>query len=510
MKRLEAGRGRPKLRGLAAIVLAWLAAADISRGQALAPAYSSDFTLAQIGANVGEVSQMAFAPGDDSHLYVATYGQGILRYDYSPTRGLSNGATIVPAAITSQSGTNGSLGIAFSQDPTLGTVMYIAPSLTFTGVGTLSTQSIVRLTDTNHDGTWGGAGDVNQAIVNNLQLGGIHWIDQMQVQGNSLYLGIGTRTQNGGITTGQGDQSNPGETEYSGTISFIQDLTKLSGDTITPNIAGFTMSDPKTDTQMFTSTDPGKLRVYTTGLRNPYGLAFDNSGTLWATMNQNENPLLPDELHKITYQSDGGFAKQNDVVGDWKAGVTVPSQQAIAAGYFNPQNSVPIVATLGNDASADGLDFFPQTNAPADVRGDALIARWADNDLVVVDPTTGAVQSFATGLAHPLDVVRDPFGNMLVGENTATGRIFRIAPTAATGSGPVWTGAADANWATPGNWSTNLPRGPAQPRPSPAPATAARRSPPAGSRSRTFSSTPPTRQPIASPAARSRSAPQAE
>ena len=81
----------------------------------------------------------------------------------------------------------------------------------------------------------------------------------MQVQGNSLYVSIGTRTQNGGITTGQGNQSNPGETEYSGTVSYIQDLTALSSDTTTPNIAGFAMTDPKTDTQMFTSTDPGKL-----------------------------------------------------------------------------------------------------------------------------------------------------------------------------------------------------------------------------------------------------------
>ena len=173
-------------------------------------------------------------------------------------------------------------------------------------------------------------------------------------------------------------------------------------------------------------------------------------------MNQNENPLLPDELHPIYYKSDNGFAKQNNEVGDWKAGVTVPSQQAIAAGYFNPQNSVPPTALLGNDTSADGLAFLPLDTTPANLRGDALIARWNNSDVAITDPVSGTTQVFASGFQNPLAVLRDPFGNMLVGENTGTGRIFLIANDAAAGANPIWNGTADAAWATAANWSSGL------------------------------------------------------
>ncbi len=434
-------------------MIAWLGADSRASAQTLAAGFSGNFTIARAGSAVGDVAQMAFAPGDNNHIYVATYGQGILRYDYSPTAGLSNGLTVVPSATLSQGGTNGSLGLAFQQDPTLGTVMFIAPAFNFTTQNNLQNQSIVRLTDTNHDGTWGGAGDVNQAIVNNLQLGGIHWVDNLQVVGNSLYVAIGSRTQNGGITTTQGNQADPGETEYSGTVSYIQDLTQISANTTTANVAGFTISNPKTDTQAFTSTNTGKLRVFSTGFRNDYGIAFDDSNKLWVSMNQNEGPLLPDELHQTRYQADNGFAKQNDLVGDWKSGASVQSQQAIAAGFFAPQNSMTPVALLGNDAAAGGLAFLPQQILPANLRGDAVVARWVRGDVVIVDPASGATQTFASGFTNPLDVVRDPFGNMLIGEEATNGNIYRISANLIAASNLTWNGTSNSQWSTASNWS---------------------------------------------------------
>lgn len=381
--------------------------------------------ITNLGSAGGGVSQMAFAPGDPNHLYVSTFGAGIRRFDYDPAGGISNGVTVVPAATSSQGGVDGSLGIAFHQDATLGTVMYIAPSVPFGGgggIGTNETQSIVRLTDTNGDGTWGGTGDVNQAVVNNLQVTRLHQVNQMQVHGNRLYVGIGSRTQNGGITTpSNGDQSNVGEHAYTGAVNFIDDLTQLSGDTATANLAGFTIANHKSDTQMFTSTDAGKLRVFSTGLRNGFGVGVAPGGDLWVSMNQNEDPLLPDELHISGFQDDHGFAKANDVVGDWKTSAHASAAQAQNAGYF--QNTVTPLATLGNHAAAGGLDFIT-TNAA--LLNHAVVSRWSFGDIVAVDPANGNLTQVAAGFSLPLDVLTDPQGNLLVAEQGGSFDIHRI------------------------------------------------------------------------------------
>ena len=86
----------------------------------------------------GQITQLAFAPGNDSQIYVATFENGIWRYDYDPTsvNFLSNGVKVVQDSVVASPpspdprlGTgdpNGSLGIAFHDDPNLGTVMYLS------------------------------------------------------------------------------------------------------------------------------------------------------------------------------------------------------------------------------------------------------------------------------------------------------------------------------------------------------------------------------------------------
>src|SRR5262249_15437757 len=145
-------------------------------------------------------------------------------------------------------------------------------------------------------------------------------VDQMLVKNDTLYVSIGSRTRTGGNVSelSGAPSAADGEYSYTGSINLIRDLTHLDGDTTTANIARFNITQPQTDTQPFTSTDVGKLTVYATGFRNPYGLAIDATGQLWATMNQNENPLKPDELHKVSFKEDHKFPKKNEVSGDWK------------------------------------------------------------------------------------------------------------------------------------------------------------------------------------------------
>lgn len=388
---------------------------------ASSPLVQANFAgVSLVGSGVGNPTQMVFGP--DGKLYVSTFTSGVKRYDYSPTGGISNGVTVWSRPADNAAGQlNGSLGVAFHQDPTLGTVMYIAPAVSSNFNPTLNrTQSIVRLTDNDGDGAWGetGGGEVNQAIVNNLRVTDLHQVNQLLVDGNRLYVGIGSRTRTGGQVSEYDGAPNAddGEYAYTGSINWIRDLTQLSGNTSTANVAGFTINQHHTNAQSFTSTDVSKLTVYSTGFRNVYGMEIDGDGQLWATMNQNENPLKPDEIHRSNYKEDHGFPKFNEVSGNWKL-----NQPALDAGFFKTLKEP--VATLGDHASANGLDFTDRNGA---YDGYAFVVRFANgNDLLAVNPRSGNLETIASGFSAPIDVLRDPAGNLLIA--SYSGQIHRVS-----------------------------------------------------------------------------------
>ena len=67
-----------------------------ANGQIINNDVSASFTNAsQIGTLSGVITQLAFDPRDDNSLYVATWMNGIWRYDYSEGGAISNGAQIV-------------------------------------------------------------------------------------------------------------------------------------------------------------------------------------------------------------------------------------------------------------------------------------------------------------------------------------------------------------------------------------------------------------------------------
>jgi glucose/arabinose dehydrogenase len=418
-------RGRAANSFVAFLAIVWTmgATCDEATAQQLVndPLIMSNFAgISEIGAGIGNVAQMTFGP--DGRLYVATWTNGVKRYDYNPAGNLTN-EKLVWSRPSSGSQLNGSLGVAFHEDPTLGTVMYLAPAVTSSfNVEVNITQSIIRLTDNDGDGNWGeaGAGEVNQAIVDNLRVTDLHQVNQLLVRDDTLYAGIGSRTRTGGQISEYGGAPNPddGEFAYTGSINWIRDLTQLSGDTTTANVSGFNIMQHHTDVRPLTSADTGKLTVYSTGFRNVFGMAFDGEGQLWASMNQNEGSFQkPDELHRSDFQDDHQFPKRNEISGDWKANAA-----AVAAGYF--QNFEDPVALLGNNASANGFDFTNRNDAFA---GHAFIVRFSNgDDLLAVDPDTGNWRQVVTGLSNPLDVLTDPQGNLLVGQFGGGGKIFRL------------------------------------------------------------------------------------
>ena len=402
---------------------------------------------------VEAVSQIAFDPSNNNRVFASTFSSGIWSFDYDPNAAsiLSNGNRIVPAS----SGINGSLGIALHQDAVLGTVLYTAPSVPFIGamgISNLETQSIVRLTDTNGDGTWGGTGDLNQTIVDNISVNQQHQVNQLKVQGNQLFAGIGSKTQFGGVNI-----PDPGEAAYNGTVSFINDLTQLDSSDTGTNQAGFTISDltgdgqvddfdVRADNQAFTSTEDNKLRIFSTGFRNNYGIAFSPDGELFVAENEQSEE---DNLSQSFFQADHGFAKENDVVGDWKVDgdqdpnlAIDPSAAAIAAGFFDPNNNVDPFSLLGTNTSANGFDFLTNT-VDSSLEGDILITRlrppanpseplFTDGDIVHVDSLTGdqTIVLNSDGTDGILDIQRDPFGNFLFSTSSGTFGVILVETTA--------------------------------------------------------------------------------
>jgi hypothetical protein len=132
------------------------------------------------GTGVGQVTQ--FALGPDGRLYASTADRGVQSFHYDAASGqLSDMKTASDIS---------GLGIGFQQSTGQ---MYLSSS----------DGSIYRLTDDNGDGSWGGGGETRVAIVQNLPVGD-HSVNNLQIVGDSLYVGIGNRTINGGTGLNSG------------------------------------------------------------------------------------------------------------------------------------------------------------------------------------------------------------------------------------------------------------------------------------------------------------------
>ena len=398
-----------------AIGLLLVAAVPLVVSTAAAQSVHPDFSLTQLHTGLGQIAQMTFGP--DDRLYVATTGStatgGVFRFDYDPVGGLSNQTKV---------SNNGSTSVAFHQDSAAGrTYMYLTDVPNIFVPGTPAPGIMRRLTDSNDDGTWGGGGDINQVVVNTIPIVGQHRMNQIQIEGDSLYVGIGSLTTNG-----------LNESAHTG-IGWIEDLTLLSN-TATPNVAGlagpFTAgSNGTADISPFTSTDPGRIRFHSGGLRNAYGIGFDPDGALWITMNEDQGSgpggsTLGDKLYRGDFQADYGFPHLNPLV-NFKNSATVE-----AAGFYTTA-PVPPTADLGPHAAVGGVDFTANNDFPLPWHKHAIIPRWVFNDVAAVDTNTGEVTQIVSGINRALEAVRDPIGNILLGEapndsEGTPGRIYRL------------------------------------------------------------------------------------
>jgi glucose/arabinose dehydrogenase len=168
--------------------------------------------------------------------------------------------------------------------------------------------------------------------------------------------------------------------------------------------------------------DGSDLRVVARGLRNPYGLAFQpTTGRLYASVNGQDDldrPGDPEPADMAVWIRRGAFygwprcwpdARTLRLAGSCR-GVTKP------AAYLEPHSS------------ADGLAFW---------RGDLYVAEWGQylsnrfgRRVVRIqlrpNGTAGRVSVFASGFAHPLALLVDQRGGLLVAD-WGRGVVYRIA-----------------------------------------------------------------------------------
>lgn len=179
--------------------------------------------------------------------------------------------------------------------------------------------------------------------------------------------------------------------------------------------------DRRSATILSVKPDGSDLRIVARGLRNPFGLAFQpGTNRLYASVNGQDHlgtPRRPEPSESIVLVRDRAFygwprcwpSFQNRVLAGRCRGVTPP------------------IAYLEPHSSADGIAFW---------RHDLFVALWGQylsdrhgRRLVRIDlgpaGRAKAVTTFARGFDHPLALVVDPRGGLLVAD-WGRGVIYRI------------------------------------------------------------------------------------
>lgn len=403
----------------------------------------------------GSPTQMAWGP--KARLYVMYNDAGIVSYRYNWVTGkLSNPIAAAPSAR--------GIGLGFH-----GATLY----------HTTMSGSLVKTTDDNGNGVYGEAGELNVEIVRGIPVGD-HTLDQIQIVGDTLFVGIGRRTINGhrgpfssgviddfggkGFFNG-GEGDTWGDSAYNGVIAWIRDLNQVGNFTDSAN--AFTtvpavLSEEliQDDAGPITSASPGKLTVHSAGSRNPFGLCLDANGRLFFTNNYNRavtngdgttvQDILRDqtgsnignEVHDQLFMAvagaDYGYADDN-----WR-GVSpmLPvgargANRRVSITFDNLANPGPYPVPnpaepvgLGPSASADGCAFFYAPMLPPDLKGNIFIARFNPavsdhasppntlvySDVVAVDVSTGAVKRVAHQFHNPLALISDGANRLLIGD----------------------------------------------------------------------------------------------
>jgi glucose/arabinose dehydrogenase len=198
--------------------------------------------------------------------------------------------------------------------------------------------------------------------------------------------------------------------------------------------------DPRFATVLRYDADGAHGRIYASGLRNASGLAFDDTGKLWAVVNGRDNlgdDLPPDEVVEIKDGANYGWPYC--YAGN---GVRVPNPE-----YDDPSKCVgtqPSALNLQAHSAPLQIAFYRGAQFPARYRGALFVAyhgSWNRSvktgyKVVVVLFKNGRpdhVEDFATGWlgadqsvrGRPVGLAVGPDGSLYISSD-ATGYIYRV------------------------------------------------------------------------------------
>ena len=450
-------RGRARTAATLLPALAAAAALPVhADGPQVVADWQAQLAIQPVGSIAGLPTQMAFGP--DGRLYVMTVDHGPIGLHWDAATGALSLPVDAAPAIRG-------LGIAFH-----GANMYLSAL----------DGTIHKLGDANGNGVWGEPGELDVAIVTGLPQGDHDTDQMQVIgNALYVGIGRRTINGHSGAWTGQviddfggkgfalgGLGRTWGDSAYNGSIAWIPDLRAVAD---TPASANAWNTTPPTltqalvqhDTGPFTLRGAGRLVVHSAGTRNPFGLCIDAAHALYFTNNFNRTVTLgngdagfglrgdrfdadfsrdvQDQFFKASPGADYGYTDVN-----WRG--HNPMLTPTADGYHrvrsltfdNLFNRGPYVLHdpahpdgLGPSSSADGCAFWSAPGLPAALRGAAFIARFNGRiteapggagasltyaDLVAVDVATGHVRQVVTGFSHPLAVLADPAGRLLVAD----------------------------------------------------------------------------------------------
>lgn len=168
------------------------------------------------------------------------------------------------------------------------------------------------------------------------------------------------------------------------------------------------------------SPDGEIVELYARGFRNPYDLAWDGSGRLYATDNgRDPDPATGespgDELHLVIPGGEHGYPYFECSV------------------CFGIPEGVEVIAPLWETiphAAITGITAYTSDAFPA-YYDDLFFVLWSAFEgaqkVVRFSPDTGQVSDFATGFAQPIDITMGPDGSLYT-VDYATGIIFKFQP----------------------------------------------------------------------------------
>ena len=187
-------------------------------------------------------------------------------------------------------------------------------------------------------------------------------------------------------------------------------------------------TDERAATIMTVNPDGSGLAVYATGLRNPYDIAFDSQGRLWATDNGSDGIDEPfcetiDELNLIEQGADYGWPY-------------APDCDPLLSG-------TPPVASLGLHTGSTGIDAYDGIQFPAEYVGDLFLTLWGSfafppefaAELYRYTPGNDEIVLFGSGFVHPIDVLMAHDGSLFVLDyglgppDAELGALYRIVYT---------------------------------------------------------------------------------